>query len=763
MPGARGIVYAVFVLSGAAGLTYQIIWARWLGLVFGGTTTSISIVLGTFMAGLALGSWAAGRLLPRVSRPLALYGLAELAIGAFAIAFPFLTAASDGLFVASVEVESPATWSLGVRIALAVIALIPPAALMGATLPLLSEHFKRDAGPAAGWRVGYLYAANTFGAAAGTLLASLVGIELLGVRGTSLVAAGLNLCVGAWALRAGRAPRVRPAPAAPAPRRGAPLGFEARLAMVVLALSGGMALGSEVLWTRALQSLIGSSSYAFALLLVVYLVGIAAGSWLMAQRVKRIRALSECLLGTQLAMGIWMALAIVCFHALAAPLRGLGEVPLPAPALLALYALAGLILLPLALFSGAAFPLATRILEPDEDDAGGERVARAYSWNTVGAVLGSLLAGFAIAPRFDFFEAIYALMAGYGLTALGAALALGLRRALPAPRIASLAVVAIAVSALGAVRASDESRFARRVGSAFPDYVLTFHEPGIQGVTSVVQRRDRRPSESILLVNGVGMTRLMTLTKMMAHLPMLVHGAPEQVLVIGFGMGTTYRSAIAHGADVTAVELVGEVVDAFGEFFADASEIRAYPRGRILVNDGRNFLKLTRRRFDVITIDPPPPIDAAGVNNLYSLEFLELARSRLEPGGVMAHWIPLPGSKSGVNDPETFQMLTDTFAAVFPHVVTVASRPRFGVHVLGSMQPLEVSERELRARASRPAVAADLSEWGAPEPGYLSAPRPLDRLQENGRLVTDDRPRLEFDLIRLLRRGSRKPVQPVWW
>jgi spermidine synthase len=757
----RGLVYGVFLLSGAAGLTYQIIWARWLGLVFGGTTASISIVLASFMAGLAFGSFAVGRLLPRVTHPLRLYGWAELGIGAFAIAFPLVTAACDAIFVAAVQVESPLAWSFGIRIVLALLLLLVPTTLMGATLPLLTEHFKRGPEGGGGWRVGYLYGINTFGAAVGTLLASLVGIELLGVRGTSWVAAAINLAVGVWALRAGRDASATPEVEAEPPIAATAASIEARVAMVVLALSGGIALGSEVLWTRALESLIGSSTYAFALLLVVYLVGIAAGSWTTALRVKRLASPIDWLVGTQLALAALMALAVAYFHALAAPLRELGEVSVPATFLLEIYARAGLILLPLALLSGATFTLATRVLEPGASDAGGALVARAYAWNTVGAVAGSFLAGFVIAPAFDYFQAIYALAVAYALSALGAAAVLALHRVRPVRRAGAFGVVALLFVLWGAPHVTDESRFAKRMREAFPDFELAFHESGIQGVTSVVHRKGR-PRESALLVNGTGMTRQLTLTKMMAHIPMLVHEDAEDVLVICFGMGTTYRSAVSHGANVTVVELVGEVVDAFGEFFDDAEELRE--KGRIVVNDGRNFLKLTRERFDVITVDPPPPIDAAGVNNLYSLEFIELARSRLKPGGIFAHWIPLPGTLSGVYDDETFDMLEATMEAVFPHVATVVGRPLVGVHVLGSMTPFVFEESLMHERAAAPSVAADLNEWGGPEPGYLSVPVLHDRSRPTGApLVTDDRPRLEFDLIRLLRSGGKKPVHLVWW
>jgi spermidine synthase len=176
---------------------------------------------------------------------------------------------------------------------------------------------------------------------------------------------------------------------------------------------------------------------------------------------------------------------------------------------------------------------------------------------------------------------------------------------------------------LGCYRISGESHFVKRFQTSNPNWQVTFHKPGLQGITTVAKDLSN-PQSNLLLINDMGMTVKVTDTKMMAHLPMLLHPKPENTLVICFGMGTTFRSAISHNGSVTAVELIKEVYEAFPYFYNDADRVRAYPKGNLIINDGRTFLKLTQDRYDVITIDPPPPIDAAGVNNLYSKDFLNL-------------------------------------------------------------------------------------------------------------------------------------------
>jgi spermidine synthase len=755
-------VYLIFALSGATALIYQIIWARWLGLVFGNTTTSVSIVLGSFMLGLAAGSWAAGRLLHRVRNPMKAYAFMELGIGLFALCFPFVSEFVDLVFVAFVDEGSSVGYSLFVRALLAFFLLMIPTSLMGATLPFLTDFFRRSPRHSMGWKAGVLYAANTFGAALGIVAASFILIELLGVRVTELTAACLNFMVAYIGLRFSRASGPLESEARPADEGK----FDSmrKFAVWVLAASGALALASEVLWTRTLETLLGNSTYAFATIVLLYLLGIAAGSWIMSLVVGRLRALHLWLAALLLYMGVWTVASIYLFFNIIEGVVQYSDSMVSLSVMLLSYVKTVSLLLPLSLLSGACFPVATRILDPEARDARGASVARAYAWNTLGAVAGSLAAGFLIAPHFDYFQALYLLAALYCMASLVAFVFVG-RLAFNVPNLraaaASLGALSLAVAAFSIAETRGESSFVRNFNTTYPLNVVAYHEPGLQGVTSAIRERGE-PLAYILIVNGKGMTTKITDTKMMAHLPMLLHPGPENTLVICFGMGTTYRSAISYGGRVTAVELVEEVFEAFDFFYHDSGRVRAYPGGRMVVNDGRNYLKLSGEKYDVITVDPPPPIDAAGVTHLYSREFLELARSRLNEKGIMAHWIPLPGTRSGVDDFETVMMLMNTFTEVFPYSYLIKSLNGMGLHLLGSLEPISFSPELFKERISEKMIKRDLEEWD-PVPISFFRNLVMYKPSDNIRVLTDDRPMLEFYLFRTLKSGGKKSYAHTYW
>ena len=756
-------IYLIFAVSGATALIYQVIWSRWLGLVFGNTTTSISIVLGSFMLGLALGSWAAGRLLHRINNPMRAYAYMELGVGIFALCFPLLSRTADMLFTAAVSPETSVLASILVRALFAFILLLVPTTFMGATLPLLTDFFRRSPRHSTGWKVGVLYAANTLGAALGIIAASFFLIELFGVFATTVIAAILNLLIAFIAFKFASSSGVL--------HDNKQLAVQSRtwdtrgrLAVAVLTASGAIALASEVLWTRTLETLVGNSTYAFSTIVLLYLAGIAAGSWLMSLLVNRLRHTPLWIVAVQVGMGIWIFIALFLFQEIINDVSLYKGILVPLHIMFWNYLKVMIVLLPLSLLSGACFPLATRIIDARSVEAEGVLIAKAYTWNTAGAVAGSLLAGFMIAPLLDYFNSLYLLALFYGVTALLATLVMILSEWKSGQKTAMVLVCMLSFSLTGIAvfTIMGSSNYATRFSAKYPLYEVVFHKPGLQGVTTVIKQRNE-PLAKLLLVNGLGMTVKITDTKMMAHLPMILHPDPQDTLVICFGMGTTYRSAISYGGNVTVVELVKEVLDAFDYFYQDASRVRNYAKGRMVVNDGRNFLKLTRQKYDVITIDPPPPIDAAGVNNLYSREFLELAKTHLKKGGIMAHWIPFPGTLSGVDDIATFNMLVQTFAEVYPFVSVQRGVHDVGLHVLGSMEHLEFSIDRVKQRLSTKEVVDDLREWDPVPLGYFQDIKEFRLPTGDRELVTDDRPRLEFYLLRTWQYGGKKTFIDNFW
>lgn len=751
-------VLGAFFISGATSLVYQVVWTRWLGIVFGTTTTSISIVLGAFMCGLALGSALIGKRMARVGRPLRLYAWCEAGIGVFALSFPWLLQAVDTVYTTLDDGAGASGAVLVAKSVLSFALLCVPTGLMGATLPLLAEHFRRNPESVVVWRVGVLYAANTLGAAFGILAAGFVFIELIGISATTAIAALCNLLVAIVAWRISN--REEPSEQEGAPS-SQPEGRSPDLVWVAggLAITGALALASEVLWARVLSSYLGTSTYAFSTIVCTYLVGIAAGSWLMARFVPRLRDLRLTFLAVVLAAGLLHSLGIEVFLVLATK----ADIPRGAPTavttILFFYLKFALLLLPIAMASGACFPLATRILNPASHDAEGSLVARAYAANTWGSVVGSLTAGFVIAAFLDF-ETSLRVVAGvyFGTVLIGGVV---LRRLTPgAWKVAALALVAVVLTVgRGATRPS----FVEQVESG-SEHTVVKHTPGIQGLTTVLQMKDGEKTVPALFVNHHGMTVKVTDTKMMAHVPMFLHPEPESTLVICFGMGTTFRSALSHGGRATVVEIVPEVADSFELFHADAATIRANPKGRIVVGDGRHFLKATPERFDVITIDPPPPIDGEGVNHLYSQDFAALARSRLKPGGVVSHWVPFPGTMAGVDDMITMKMLLESFASAFPYTHVLVGYNKIGVHIIGSDAPIEVDGELMAERfRQRPAAVADLTEYDAVTPEAFLSGKPLAVEQPLDLVVTDDRPMLEFYLIRSLVRGQQKVLTEHLW
>ncbi|HEV3497552.1 MAG TPA: fused MFS/spermidine synthase, partial [Actinomycetes bacterium] len=397
IPSLRGVVLALFVASGAAGLIYQVVWSRELVLVFGNTTQAVATIVTAFMAGLGFGSLVGGRLADTSLRPLRLYGMIELAVAAMATLLPFAFSGLAELYrgVWPSLVERPGQLA-GVRFALALAAVAPATFLMGMTLPLLTRYLVRTLDEA-GARLGELYAANTIGAMAGTLLGGFVLIELLGLHLTSYLAVALNVAAGLGAILLSRrwetdaaASGASGTDAGAAARRGRPArpevprSFRPRRRAVLAAtfISGFVSLALEVLWTRMLAEGTGSSIYIFTTILAIFLLGIAIGSFLYRRfsrpEGERLGTLGLCLAG----VGVLAQATVVLGSGM------VGHVPFVVRTVV--------VLLPATVLMGYAFPLAGRLATPSAEAAGGS-VGLLYAANTGGSILGSFSAAFVLA------------------------------------------------------------------------------------------------------------------------------------------------------------------------------------------------------------------------------------------------------------------------------------------------------------------------------------------------------------------------------
>lgn len=717
----RAAWFAFFFVSGACSLVYQVVWLRLAMAAFGVTTPMVSIVIATFMAGLAIGSWAAGHLARRsavgAAVPLRLYALAELLIALSGDGVPAGIELGRRLLAGATGVPWGSAAHYVVSGLCVAVVLLPFCAAMGATFPLAMWAIRRAQMGGASRSFSFLYLANVLGATVGTLASAFVLIEMVGLRRTALVAAGFNGLLAAAALvaslraaRSGGEAAVEPAPVASGPTSGVPV-------RALLFATGLASMGMEVVWVRQFTPYLGTVVYAFAIILALYLVSTFMGSAVY----RRWSAPGPAAVPPW----IWPLLALAGLLPLVST-----DPRLPFPDSMAGGALrVALGVGPLCATLGFLTPwLLDRWSEGRADRVGG-----AYALNIVGCILGPLVSGFALLPWLGERLTLVA------FSALLAACAIRAQRA-PAEGAGRRlwgGWMAAAAAALFVVLLT------RDYATIFPRRVLRRDHAAT--VIATGTGMDRR-----LVVNGQGMTKLTPSTKLMAHLPLAFLGrTPQRALVVCFGMGTTFRSLVSWGVDTTAVELIPSVPGLFGFFHEDGPELLRRPNARVVVDDGRRFLERTRDSFDVVTIDPPPPIVAAGSSLLYTREFYALIRRRLAAGGVVQQWLP-----SG--DRVVHASFTRALTESFPHVRAFGSVEDFGIHFLASDRPLpEHSAAELFARLP-PAAAHDLAEWGpAPTPEgsiaivlerELVVPQLLGLAETQA--LTDDRPFNEYYLLR---------------
>jgi len=770
-PGVRLLIHALFLLSGGTALVYQVTWVRNLSLIFGASHQATSIVLASFMAGLAVGGAAAGRRAGSVARPLRAYGLLEVGIAIFALALPALLAGVDAAYVAAARSAGEVTAPIVLmRIALAFSVLALPTFLMGATLPLLvqfSVHREAELGS----RLAWLYGINTLGAAAGAIAAGFLLIPALGVWHTQLVAVAINLAIGAVAvaldarLRGGAVSASPPARAPVAEASAAPADpLALRLAFLGTAVAGACALALEVLWTRGIAIAVGGTVYSFTVMLAAFLIGIWIGSWLHAALpLRRIDEAAQ-MGAVMLAIGVtsW-ATSMLIPHLpqlmVEINFELFGDLQRVRPGTVLLVAFS-VMLLP-CIFMGFAFPLAGRARARLRAGTGAP-VGDTLSLNTLGSIAGSLLAGFVLIPRMGLQDGMLlagALDAAWGTLVIGAVLAGRRVRTRPAvlaaAGVAAAGVLAVpllvppwSVDVLGAFASTQIRRYVQAggrvdVAAALRDYRVLYFAEGSTSTISVAEWRGHRT----ILVNGrteaSDFLPDLQVEYLLGHVPMLLHPDPRSALVIGLGAGVTLGSVAAH-EDVERITLVEiePVVQGGTRRFSDLNDAALDdPRLEIVFQDGRNFLKTTPRRFDVITSDPIYPWNA-GSGYLYTTEYYQLAAERLTDGGVMCQWWPASDLSN-----DDFRALVRTFATAFPH--TTLWQTTYDVILIGSNRPIRVDLDALARRLAEPRVARQLGRVGLDSPLPFLAEFALDdagvrSYAEGAPLNTDDNLYLEF-------------------
>ena len=708
--------FTFFFISGFCSVLYELVWLRLSMAQFGVTTAMVSIVLSVFMAGLGLGSWTSGAWI-RTHREtiffptLRLYAAIELLIGASGILVPYELGLGRTLLERLESTSSVEYYVVsGIWVAFT---LIPWCALMGATIPVAMFAIERMFPKESSRSFSYLYTANVAGAVAGTALPLLL-IELLGFHGTLRVGAACNVLIAVLALVVSKTARRKEVGEAPQPASECASTATGGGSLLALLFTTGLtSMGMEVCWVRQFTPYLGTVVYAFASILATYLTATFIGS-----RVYR----RWCTRGHQESPVLWTLLALFALFPLV--MTSPGIVLSKGPRLV----------LGIAPFT-SLLGFLTPMLVDRWSGGNPAKAGKAYAVNVLGCILGPLLAGFVLLPRMSERWALVLLSLPW--------LILGIRpMRLPgsAPgfteRAASYLLLPLALGLF--LGGKDyEGQYGKSV-EVLRDSTATVIAAGTG-------------MNKLLLVNGYGVASPTPISKMMAHLPLAyLDRPPQDALVICFGIGTTFRSLHSWGIPVTAVELVPSVPRLFPYFHSDGPEILSSPLSHVVIDDGRRYLERTSQQYDVITIDPPPPVEAAGSGLLYSEDFYSVLRKHLRPGGILQQWLPN-------GDAEDLAAVALALRRSFPYVRVFAFGKNWGFHFLASDRPLpNRTANELAKRL--PATAAnDLIEW-APHPNaearfehLLHNELPIDQLisaSPSTPALSDDRPINEYYLLR---------------
>jgi len=728
---------ALLFISGGAALIYQVLWVKQLSLVVGVEVYAITAGISAFFAGLAMGGLLFGRWADRLRHPVRLYAGLELAVALLAVAATLGLAQSAALFARLEASVGLLAWLLP----LSLVGL--PAFLMGGTLPVLVRALTPN-GAQTGEAGGRLYAANTAGAICGTLLAAFVLLPLLGVTGAACVAGALNLlaALGAWCGR-GRDERALPTSAtASLPRTP-----QARLAIALYCLAGGVALGYEVVWTQSIVQFMSTRAFAFSVVLATYLTGLVLGSALYARRADRIRdpwglfglliAFAGLLALLQIAgLGRWLVTWQTLLESHVLQLTGS-----QLAGMCARFAAAAVcvVFIPTTLL-GAAFPLALR-LAVDSGQVGRD-VGAVIALNTLGGIVGVMLTGFVLVPGIGLVRTLVVLAC---LAAAIGAVATWRGKAVHKGMRAAVLLVGGATLVTGAL--TPPERLAQLLPGARSGE-LVFYQEGRGGTVAVVNQQRQGQAFNRLYIQGVSNTGdampSLRYMRLQALLPLLIHrGEPRSALVIGFGTGITAGAMLRYSGleHPVVAELLPQVLAAAPLFSGNYDAVND-PRLDIRLRDGRRELLRNEQRYDVITLEPPPP-SAAGVVNLYSRDFYQLAASRLQEHGLVAQWLPLPTQ----ND-EDSRSLVRSFLDVFPHA-SLWTTEFHEMLLIGSATPMVLDVPRIRQRFEQPQVSAALAQVGVSSVEALLATwvtdrQGLERYAGDAQPVTDDRPRIEY-------------------
>lgn len=673
-------IMLVYFASGACSLIDEVVWVRLLKLTLGNTVYATSIVVSVFMAGLALGALIMGRYCDRVRKHLRLYASLEALITISALSLPWMLKVADTVYVRLYQAYHPTHVQLMiVQVIISATILLVPTMLMGSTLPLLGR-FVTALEREAGHLVGKLYALNTLGAALGCFLAGFFLIRAFGVMGTLYIAATLNLLVafGGWFLSRFSSVTVEQqnVPASTGKREiVAEKETNGKFFLLVLAFfaSGLISIGYELLWMRSIVHLLGGFTYVFSAVLTIYLLGNVIGAGIGSRLAKRLKTPAAGFAVTLSLLGLcgifYLPLLILWTSKVLPSVNRTAEVinrwiPVSAYMINPLVQSILLFMVP-AIIMGVGFPIALQAWANHIHKVG-RSTGMAYGANTIGAVIGGIVTGFALIPLLGLQLSI-SILGLIGVWIAGAMWLLFAHSARPAKRLA-LVAVAVALTIFTVKTPADLFKTVVELSPLTPkDYSLVLLEEGL--TTTVSLHRDSRSGSLHLYSSGQSIAGDDYIErgdqKMLGHLGVLLNSDCKKVLSVGFGSGETTSCLSEHNLErLDCVEIAPEVVDVALRFFRHinlANRLDSYVN--MIFMDAKNYIHLTNNTYDVIINDSIHPRNFAENASLYTIEYFQSAREQLNKNGIIISWIPTYEMSASV-----FNSIIGTLLDVFPHV-----------------------------------------------------------------------------------------------
>lgn len=785
---ARIVLFCCFFLSGLTGLLYEVVWVRMFALVFGNTVYSTAAVLAAFMGGLGAGGWWFGRFIEKRKDAILFYGIVETVIGIYALVPALLIHLLESQYPSIYQAASGnLSLLVSVKVLASIIILVIPTFCMGATLPLLSGFFVSQR-TRFGSAVSLLYGLNTLGAVTGTFLTGFILLPVMGIRSTLLMGMIINIGIGLMAIvQHGKLSGIdkdtedSPQHESSSPSEAdvaededaAPLtgsstrGFFIPLVLIGTFIAGFVSLLLEIAWTRELALVLGSSVYSFTLILFTFLLGIALGSLILGRYLRKhpgavrrhgLALLGICFLGIAVFSSAGLPLIqYVLFYF--GKFLGMVQADYRIVLFLQFAACVAMLIIP-ALFFGAAFPAAAALYSM-RTRAVSSGVGRVYLWNTVGAILGSSLTGFAFIPLMGVHASI--------VTGTLSALAIGivlifaeismpvLRRTVVSAATGALVVFIVATSAwdsmlmtsgpfiYGANFAVEKNLASLKKNYADLTAKLLYQKDGVSCSVSVLQRG----SVMYLRVNGKtdastsGDAHSQTFASAM---PLLVHPNPQRVAVIGMGSGMSAGTALLFPSvkSMDVIEIEPYIVEAAKFFDKYNFHLLSDPRAHVHIEDARNYFLGHEDKYDVIVSEPSNHW-IAGIANLYTQDFYRLTSKRLNPGGIYCQWIQFYFMA-----PESLRMILATYQSVYPYVH--AFNVMSDLFLVGSQTPFDIDGRVIASRFNAinledrfKSIGLTFNGYGITAAHYVAGPQEIQRLSAMSPLHTDDHPYLEFN------------------